>query len=507
MLGSFGSVTLDSSFCVLPEDGSVLYVNDRLSSQESHLDVGKVNLVDQYFDESMHRMSPFTNPLMKRNSYSNVAVNDVDDIKKPFLPSGLIASTSKLVAYSTEGHISCYDRVAKTSITSVTSALSLMTKGRRPVDIRCAVASRDIDDIFFFSLVGKFDIYVLYFVQNMQMDGEMKTIAKIMLITPQNLILQHHNEITNSNRNDGLIALFGVGGITLLECHPTQPYLYIAGIEGTVQIYSYTNLLQKLKINRSSGGGGGLRSSNVNNTDYDNDNEEDEDFDIDDDHDDVNPTAKDDSAVNKRSPTKNDKRSNGGLFSSWNKKIEGPKELLHVGVLNPPSNDMISKMLKDVINQENNHSSVDGLSSVSQIKQSLTKNSGLYNSSVVSITASKFTIHHTGLLVAVLFSFARVVRRYDGDGTDSSTTATVTPTSSVLTTCTCVYDCSPVFNQPPPPKNISSHESNNKTKSPVISIDIIAFNNVKYHDEMVLPSVEQTVEKLKPESNEYINKV
>ena len=191
-----------STLCVdTSGNDEVLFVRDTGTSPPHTTDVGSIKVSGHSVDETAFRLGPFE--------------------RRDILAAGLLSSGSKVVAYSTEGHIACYDRARGRNVPCDAATL----QGRRPAVIRCAAAARAADDVFFFSLVGVPAVHVLYF-------GPGRDGSTVGRMTASVRIDSRHLE---------------AGGVTLLECHPTQPYVVVAGADGPAEIFSYAPLLQRLR--------------------------------------------------------------------------------------------------------------------------------------------------------------------------------------------------------------------------------------------------------------------
>ena len=241
MLEFESKITVDPAFCIgIDPSGNdeVLFVSDKASQQQeqhrsSNVDVGSIQVLEHSLAESVFSLGTFVSSISGDRSTNTssspshhiVQARAEEALRGPKLAAGLLSSGSKVVAYSTEGHIACYDRAKARSVLCNAATLVLMTRHRRPVVIRCAAAARAADDVFFFSLVGAPAVHVLYFAPGR--DGS--TVAR--MTAPIRIDSKH----------------LEAEGVTLLECHPTQPHLVVAGADGPAEIFSYAPLLQRLR--------------------------------------------------------------------------------------------------------------------------------------------------------------------------------------------------------------------------------------------------------------------
>ena len=252
MLQFQSKFTIDPALCLGADSsgsGEILFVIDQCSRQDEWVTVGSVKLVDQQILESSHVLTAFTgnrSHQQKQTSSSSQSSHralEEERARGPQLASGMISSGTKLVAYSTEGHLTCFDRQLSRRIPCEAATLVLMTKRRKPVMIRCAAAARSSDDLFFFSLVGSRSLYVLYFVDSREEGGVVARMSEPIRI--ESTALEHD-------------------GIALLECHPSLSYVVVAGIEGPAEVYSYAPLLQRIRAQTTGAAGDGRHHRHAN---------------------------------------------------------------------------------------------------------------------------------------------------------------------------------------------------------------------------------------------------
>jgi hypothetical protein len=208
MLSQLHSVVVDPAFCL--HEKVIIYSNDRSTDG---IDIGTVDITNLSIVESVHQLNSFHGSITSSSTERRGSGNQTD---------GLLRCNSKLITYTANGYFSCYDKVGARSISSV-GTINMGLKSKVSSDVRCACASRNNDELCFFSLAGEMAVFVMYFTS------------------------QGRDQIAKMTQpiNIGEKGLHSKGGIILLECHPTLPYLFIMSAEG-VSIWSYTNLLQRV---------------------------------------------------------------------------------------------------------------------------------------------------------------------------------------------------------------------------------------------------------------------
>lgn len=277
MLSELHSVIVDQVFCL--QEKEIIYSSDRSSTNV--IDIGTVDITNLSIVESVYLLDPY---------HANSSITPLSSERWGLenQTNGLLRCNSKVITYTTKGYFSCYDKVGMHSVSS-TGVINMGLKSKVSSDIKCACASKNSDELCFFSLAGDMVVFVMYFT------GQGKEqMAKMTL--PINIAEK---------------GLFSKGGITSLECHPTLPYLFVMTAEG-VSVWCYKNLLQRVH--------------DVNDNDYE----------------ESNSTKGDESNISDNgsqsgsTPTKNKKSIlSRGLFKSKSAKIN-LSDMMFTGSLLPP---------------------------------------------------------------------------------------------------------------------------------------------------------------------------
>ena len=450
MLQLHNKLTIDPALCLGTDSsgsGEILFVNDQCSRQDEWITVGSVKLVDQQVLESSHVLTAFTGNISNQqkqtsSSQSSHRAREEERARGPQLASGMLSSGTKLVAYSTEGHLTCFDRQLSRRIPCDAATLVLMTKRRKPVMIRCATAARACDDLFFFSLVGSRSVYVLHFVDSREEGGIVARMTSPIKI--ESTALEHD-------------------GIAILECHPSLPYVVVAGIEGPAEVYSYAPLLQRIRTQASAVGSDGRHPRHANFEGHGEGHEDQDNSDDDEREPDANsrppPRPRQSSigsATNANKSTGTTAALRKGIFSLFGQQVEVAPDFLLIATIAAPSPP-----------------SLQPSSFGSTVAPPMTK-------------VHKLSMHPSGSLMAVIFEYHT---RLDPVPDVSVNAVNAVPKSHIETaqsrratlqsSCVCVYDIT-VSALPSAPSSSSGQDKTRRGTAVVPTLEAMAKNHVRY---------------------------
>ena len=456
--------TIDPAVCLGTDSsgsGEILFVNDKCSRQDEWVTVGSVKLVDQQLLESSHVLTAFTGNRSNQQKHASSSqsahrAREEERARGPKLASGMISSGSKLVAYSTEGHLTCFDRQLSRRIPCDTATLVLMTKHRKPSMIRCAAAARASDDLFFFSLVGSRSLFVLYFVDSREEGGIVARMTPPIRIASKSL---EHD------------------GIVMMECHPSLPYVVLAGTEGSAEVYSYTHLLQRIRAQTTAAGGdrhdhrhASFDGNGEGNGDHDN---------SDDDEREPDAGSSGGAATTAARPTVRPRQLSVGSGTS-NNKTAANAGALRKGIFSLFGGHQ-AEVVQDFV-----------LTAVISAPPSPPLQPSSFGSSTVAPSVSKvhkLSMHPSGSLMAVVFEYHAQSEPATTVPTTASPSRSTAPTSSAETaqsrlstlqsSCVCVYDITAAALQPP---SSSSSGQDKRKRAPAVvpTLKAMAMNHVRY---------------------------